>query len=304
MATTLTKDNIARSNISAMVPSYWSDLMQVPLRKSLVSEEVADTQFDAKLKKGDTVHYPYLGETASQAYSPGSEITAQDVTATDEMLVVDTMRTVPNYVEDIELLQSNYNYQMDIADNGAYQLKDDIDTAVFSQISAGAISGMYSSDPTANVLTLGTIGAVTAGNEITATSANVAKIFSEVRKNLRAANVEDAGDWCTVIDPDVAMQIELYGTEKGFNVSDSTIKNGYAGDFLGFQVYISNNLPTGGYCYFGRKKMIHLAAQVPPKMTIKDVPKQLGKYLIASTAYGVKTFNYHARRFLAVRLVT
>jgi hypothetical protein len=299
MATTLAKDNIARAHISAMIPSFWSDLMQVPLRKSLVASAVANTQFESKLSRGDTVNYPYLSETAAQDYTPGSEFTAQEASATLENLVVDKMKVVPNYVEDIEQLQSNYRYQIDIADNAAYQLKDALDTATFVHVSA-AVSGLYA-DGTGNVITEGAITAVTDGAAITATTANVASIFTAARKRLRKQNVEEAGDWCAVITPDVAEKIELYGTEKGFNVADATIKNGYAGTFLGFEVYISNNLPAN-YAYFGRKAMIHLVAQVPPKMEIKDVPKQLGKYLVASTAYGTKAFLRHRHRYLTVKV--
>ncbi len=299
MATTLEKDNIARAHISAMVPSYWSDMMQVPLRKSLVASAVANTQFESKLRNGDTINFPYLSETAAQDYAPGSEFTAQEASATMENLVVDTMKVVPNYVEDIELLQSKYNYQVEIADNAAYQLRDAIDTATFVHVS-GAVSGLYA-DGTGNVITEGAIATITAGDAITATTANVASIFSAARKRLRKQNVEEAGDWCVVITPDIAEKIELYGTEKGFSVADATIRNGYAGNFLGFQVYISNNLPSG-YTYFGKKGMIHLVAQVPPTMEIKDVEKQLGKNLVASTAYGTKAFLRNRSRFLTVKL--
>ncbi len=46
---------IARDMVSAMVPEFWSDMMQVPLRKGLVAAAVANTKFEAKLKKGDTM---------------------------------------------------------------------------------------------------------------------------------------------------------------------------------------------------------------------------------------------------------
>jgi hypothetical protein len=282
-----------------MVPSYWSDMMQVPLRKSLVASAVANTQFEAKLTRGDTVNFPYLSETAAQDYTPGTEFTAVEASATMENLVVDKMKIVANYVEDIELLQSNYNYQVDIADSAAYQLKDAIDTATFVHVSS-AVSGLYA-DGTANVITEGAIATITAGAAITATTANIGSIFTAARKRLRKQNVEEAGDWCAVITPDVAEKIELYGTEKGFDVADATIRNGYAGTFLGFKVYISNNLPAN-YGYFGRQGMIHLVAQVPPKMEIKDVPRQLGKNLVASTAYGTKAFLRHRHRFLTVKL--
>jgi len=296
MATTLAKDNFAAAHISAMVPSYWSNLMQVPLRKSLVSEAVANTQFEATLRKGDTVHFPYLSETEASEYTRNTEITASEASATDESLVVDKAYVVPNYVEDFELLQANYSYQIDIADNAAYKLRDKIDQDVFARI-IDAASGLYE----ASGITYGTQAAVTGGDAITATSANIAEIFATARKALRKQNVEEAGDWCSVITPDVAMAIELYGTEKGFSVADATIRNGYAGDFLGFQIYISNNLPDN-YAYIGKKNMIHLIAQAPPQMQIKEIHNKLGRNMIASTLLGVKTFDRNSKRFLLAKI--
>ncbi len=210
------------------------------------------------------------------------------------------MFVVPNYVEDIELLQANYAYQMDIADDSAYRLKDIIDTEVFKGISAA----QYGFENGSGIGVVTAMAHVTGGAAITATTANIDTIFTGARKGLRELNVEDMGDWCAVVSPAIAEKIELIAINKGFNVADATLKNGYAGNFLGFDVYVSNNLPTGGYSYFGRKGMIHLVAQVPPKMTIKDVPRQLGKYLVASTVFGKKVFTRDGTRFLGVRLGT
>lgn len=299
MATTLEKDNISRSFISAMVPSYWSDLMQVPLRKSLVASAVANVKFESKLNKGDTIHFPYLSETSSEDYTPGSTITINNASATDESLVVDQAKVVANYVDDIEALQANYSWQLDIADNAGYQLKDAIDTAVLAHVSAAA-SGLYYASSAAPI-SHAAIATVTAGAAITATTANVINVFASARKALRKQNVEEAGDWCVVTTPDVAMQMELVGTEKGFSVADATLRNGFAGKFLGFEIYVSNNLPTN-YNYFGRKGMIHLVTQIAPKMTIKDEPRLLGNNLIASTLYGTYAFTRFKSRFLTVKI--
>jgi hypothetical protein len=299
MGTTLAKDNISRAHISAMVPSFWSDLMQVPLRKSLVAAAVANTRFEAKLSKGDTIHFPYLSETEAEDYTPGSTIIVNNASATDESLVVDEAKVVANYIDDVEAMQANYSYQLDIADNAGYKLKDAIDTAVLSHVSAAA-SGLYYASSAAPI-SHAAIATVTAGAAITATSANIIEVFASARKALRKQNVEEAGDWCVVTTPEVAMAMEIVGTEKGFSVADATLRNGFAGKFLGFEIYISNNLPAN-YNYFGRKGMIHLAVQAPPKMQIKDVSDLLGKNLIASTVYGTKAFTRYKSRFLTVKI--
>ncbi len=275
--------------------------MQVPLRKSLVGAAVANTQFSSKLSKGDTLHFPYLSETDAADYTPGSAITMNEASATMETLVVDEVKVVGNYVDDVELLQSNYTYQLDIADNSAYKLKDAIDTAILEPVSAAA-SGLYYSSSAAPI-EHAAIATVTAGAAITATTGNIIEIFAQARKALRKQNVEEAGDWCVVTTPEVAMVMEIVGTEKGFRVADATLRNGYAGDFLGFQIYLSNNLPAD-YNYFGRKGMIHSVVQLPPKMEIKDEPRLLGKNLIASTVYGVKAFLRYRSRYLTVKVTT
>ncbi len=295
MATTLTKNNFAHSGVSAMVPSVWSDMMQVPLRRSLVSDAVANNEFRANLSYGDTVNYPYLSETSSEAHTAGSEFTATSAAATNESLVVDTARRVVKYIEDLELLQSKYSYQVDLANDAGYQLSKDIDTAILLETTAAA-SGLIDgiSHVAASALT---------GGAITATSGNIAEVFAAARKALRKQNVEEAGDWAAVITPDIAEKIELYGTEKGFNVADATIRNGYAGRFLGFEVYISNNLPDS-FTYFGRKGQIHSVVQAPPKVQIKDVHNKAGVNMLAICLYGVKAFLRHKSRYLAVKMTT
>lgn len=43
------------NNYDALVPEYWSSLIQVPLYKSLVAMDIATTRLQANLKQGDTV---------------------------------------------------------------------------------------------------------------------------------------------------------------------------------------------------------------------------------------------------------
>lgn len=286
----------ARSNVSALNPAFWSAMMQIPLRKSLVAAEVADTKFKETLKKGDTVHFPYWSELSVTDYDPGTAITGfEDITGTDETLIVDKKKIVRWYVDDIEELQSNYQYSMTLADDAAYQLRDNIDTAVLLNVT-GAASAVDDGD----------LGG-TSGSAITATSANVIDVYVQARKKLRQMNVEESGDWISVVTPTFASLIERKTSETGFSVADASLRNGFAGSFLGFKVYVSNNMPSAAYggtdsdhLYFGRGKQIDLVTQVMPKMDIKDVQDRLGKNFIASTVYGTKLFEKAKNRFVKV----
>jgi len=71
------------------------------------------------------------------------------------------------------------------------------------------------------------------GHAISATTANIISIFSLARSKI------------AIVSPQFAQLIESKATSVGYNVADATLRNGYAGDFMGFHIYVSNNVPTG-----------------------------------------------------------
>lgn len=284
------------NTLDALNPEVWSALMQVPLRKSLVGiESACDTTFEADLTVGDVIHYPYHSDLSTGNYTPGTDVTITDITATDEYLTVDQKKYTAFYVDNIEQLQSRYDIVLSFADEAAYRLRDTIDTAVFAQVTNAA-----------SALDAGDLGG-TSGSAITATTANIINIFTAARKKLRQMNVEEAADWVAVISPTVAALIEEKAAQSGFQVADATLRNGYAGDFLGFKVYTTNNLTTATYggvtcevAYFGKAKSIHLVMQKAPGMEIKEVATKLGRNFISWALYGLKTFTKNKNRFLKV----
>ena len=51
----------------------WSQIIQKPLRKRLVSMEIANTRFVDEVKEGgDTIHVPYHGDLSAKVYTPGT----------------------------------------------------------------------------------------------------------------------------------------------------------------------------------------------------------------------------------------
>lgn len=89
---------------SALVPAIWSARMQIPLTKSLVALEVCSTDLQAELKVGDTIHKGYMGVLSAVTYTPGNALTAQNYTATDDTILVQTMKAVPFYVNHLRTL--------------------------------------------------------------------------------------------------------------------------------------------------------------------------------------------------------
>ena len=129
-------------------------------------------------------------------------------------------------------------------------------------------------------------------------------------------------DWCAVIGPKYGAILDIKAASSGFNTADATLKNGYSGDFMGFQVYVSNNLPsgkmtaiapgaggvtatglsatTGKSVYFGKKGTIDVAMLKMPALEIRKKDDMLGSNFITWTVYGSNVFTKNRSRGLNV----
>lgn len=268
-----------------------------------------------ELTYGDTLNKQYFDSLSAQTYVPGTSFTAQAQDYHTDSLTVDQYRTVAIYVDDIEELQSNVNLRTSMQEEIAYQLRDAIDTNALNNMLSGDVRDGAEMD-----------AGGAANRAVSASTANIIDIFSKARKNLRKNNVSETADWIAILGPNMANLIEYKATAVGYNVADSTLRNGYAGDFMGFKVYVSNNVPTGsdvsavaafnkanGYtaevvkdyetAYFGKKGAISVILQKAPSIQITKVPDMHGYYISAYTVYGSTTFTKNADRFLSVGIV-
>lgn len=302
---------VVSNDVSAIIPEIWSSAVQEPLYKSLVSLEIANTRF-GNFKHMDTIHVPFFGDLSAQDYTAGTEISATNLDWKFDTLVVSAYKHVTFYVDRVEELQVNIEQMRPLAEEAAYRLRDAIDQHVFLNIT-GADGGIQVNDSNLR-------GGGASNRPISATSAQIIELFSKARKVLRENNVEEMGDWAAVVTPMVAERIEQKATTVGFNIADSTLRNGYVGDFMGFQIYISNNLPSGvcstispnEVCggavsstncralYIGRKGSIDLALQRAPSLEIRQVSDMIGSNFITWTVYGSAVFTKNQSRFLNV----
>jgi hypothetical protein len=297
-----------RKEVSAITPDIWSEILQIPLYKTLVAMDVCNLEMRRELTVGDRINKSYFGDLSAQTYLPGTGFSAQTPDFTLEYIDIKTKEVVAIYVDDLEAIQANVSIGAELAEEMGYRLKDAIDTAALALITGGEIKAASAMDVNG-----------TDHRALCATTANVINIFSLARKELRDNNVRENGDWIAILDNNVASLIEYKAANVGYSVADSTLRNGYAGDFMGFHIYISNNLPAGNptadanvsayvtaetgavnYLYFGRQGAIDLVLQKAPSMEIKDRSGFLGKNFVTSTIWGQKVFHKNASRFLCV----
>ena len=298
--------------ITAITPDIWSAVLQDNLKKSLVGYGVANIDARPGVNWGNVINKSYFTVVTAAAYTPGTDVSLDDLSFTNDTLTVNRNFYTASYVDDIEQLQSNVSIQRALLDDATYQIGNIIDGEILGNVSAGNTAG--GSQLTNGVFTDPGTAASFWNNSVTAGSGQVVQVFANATKMLLTNNCENFGDWVAVISPIQASRLAVRGVGLGFNFADAALRNGYIGDFMGFQIYVSNNLPEYGEAsgvhtgftgvanvtdmYFGRRGMIDVVMQQAPKIEIKDNPLRVGKNVMVWSLWGDTVYTRNKSRFL------
>lgn len=217
------------NSLTALNKEVWTRMMQEKLEKELVAMAIANTSLKSLLNDGDTIHKPYRSNLKTQDYTKGTAVTIDDVTATDETLVVNTTKVVAFYIDDIDKVQNSYSTMQEYANDTMQDLYQVIDREVLAEYANADLS-----------VDDGDIGG-TSGNSAVINSSNINKIFSAAARKLDNNNVS-RGDRFAVISASVLEQIVLYTAGKDTSFGDQVLDNGKVGSRFGFDIYVSNNL--------------------------------------------------------------
>lgn len=227
---------MANSLNNTTFQQFWSRRMQRKHAKEAVYRAITSFEEQNLLKQGDTVHRPYRSAIIGQSYTRGTSVTIQDLTNTDETLVVNTAEVFPFYIDDLDQLQSNYRFINEYADDAGIQLVNFLDGDIMAEyVNAGSIIDDSVINP----------GVGVSGNGVTVDLSNVQKLFSTAKARLARKNVAKNGMFA-VITPDVEQQLTDYLAGKNSNLGDSTSLNGHIGHYYGFDLYRSNNVTWTG----------------------------------------------------------
>ena len=285
------------NDVAALNPQNWADMIQENIYKELVAKEVGDLKFKKNLSSGTQVHFPLFGSLSTTAYVKGADVTVQALDSTDEYLTVDQQWESSFYLDMVDQKQNLYSTMQEGVREITDAIAQKVETVFFAQVlnaydtfDAGD-SGMGGSS----------------GSAIALTTTNVATMFARAKGKLRAKlGGKKLADVVAVVDSDVAAIIEEKATTSGFNIADAAFRNGYAGDYMGVKIYVSENIDTTTnsrkHCYFGVPKQISLAMQIEPTMQIDNDPLKFGKVVKCLEVFGVKTFTRRADRFLDLQV--
>ena len=275
--------NLPNGNFS---PVIYSQKVQQAFRKSSVADSITNNDYFGEIANfGDTVKIIKEPEITVKEYARGTQITPQDLDDEDFKLVVDKANYFAFKVDDIEEAHSHVNFESMAADRAGYRLRDQHDMEVLGYLAgwkqgtistvAGtandtvsgskAVSGAGSDELLSSMkLKKGSFGNITTSSAddhsipiqartggataLATATASPLQVIARMGRLLDTQFVDSDGRWLVLHptfveimkDEDSRLMNADWGESGG-------IRKGLSiGKIHGFDVYVSNNLPSIG----------------------------------------------------------
>lgn len=212
-----------------------------------VYQVFADTRLEAQLTKGATAARSYASNISVNDVGDDGSYSTQAITDTQETLTISSEKEASVYIKDLEALQAHLPLKQKYGRKLANALINQIDGDVLGALYSGAGTTLDDGDFSG-----------TDGNGITLTSSNIATVFVTAKQKLGLKNVLKfnkfksaagmkldfpSGMPAAAISTEMLSYIELYLGGKDTLLGDQVSRNGYAGYFMGFELFVTNALP-------------------------------------------------------------
>ena len=211
-------------------PNVWVANLIVSLRKSLVSENFVNHDYQGVVMGAGSVKINTLGDITVKDYD-GNEISYDELTTTEQTMNIDRQKFFGFKVDDVDAVQvaNGGELMVKAMSNAAYSLANTRDAKNFETLAEGAGVVIGSDAPLA----------VTTPTEAKAV---LVKLNAEADK----ANVPKDGRR-VAIGPEFYAQL-LADPYLGLAqpTAEDVIKAGYIGKLFGLEIYNTNNLPKDG----------------------------------------------------------
>jgi len=221
------------NTLTAFNAELWSAVAQDIIYKENVILPIANTEFKEGLKRGmDVLHRPYASKTLTAVdYTKGSDVTLQDIGATDDYVTIDQQKIVPFEIDDIDRIQNKYDALAMYAGMAGRALRNKLEQKAVDTIKNAAKSYVDAGDVGGD-----------AGNYISVSTSNVDKIFTQGGVKLSNYLRAQQGRFAIIGPRTYATLLEYLGG-KDTDFADTVGENGKVGRRFGMDIIVSPNLP-------------------------------------------------------------
>jgi len=231
----------------------FSKAMQATFYNQPVFREITDPTEKATLTEGQVLTRVRKPLLVSQRYTRGSNLSPQTLTEASENLTVDIVESPAFSLDRFDEIQSNYNLMQEYADDAMKALNDIIDAEILAQYGGAE-----------HTLDDGDFGG-TDGNGIALSSSNILQVFHKANQKLRQAKCDITGvmrrdpaidkkfssrgqavrgraKGFGALSPNMMYYLDVLQSDRETNLGDEVLKNGFNGNVLGTDLYLTANL--------------------------------------------------------------
>jgi hypothetical protein len=288
---------------TAFVPEVYSRQIIEKIAPLLTAMNFANTNWEGEVqRKGDTVHVVTPSAVTVGEYRNGTPISSQSLSPSDETLVVNRGDYFSFDLEDADSLMSPLDIVGIQAQEAARGLAKAAETLIY---------GTYASVHSDNKIT-GSAGAAIDVSPDTADT-SIYELLVEAALRLNTKDVPQDRRW-VVVSPYVHSLMllstkyfvrasalgDMVVTTARFDGARANNTPGFLGQIAGFDVYMSNNLPTSStnkYILFGQGTPIAYAAAIPTgKISMMELEDSFAIRVKGLLLHGAKIFTEESKK--------
>jgi hypothetical protein len=227
-------------SIANFKPTIWSANVLSVLQKTLVfaSPMITNRNYEGEVANfGDRVKINQIGDVDVQDYTPGTDITYQDMDSAAQFLDIDQQKYFAINLDDVDAAQVNVDLMVAYAQQAAYKVADTVDQSLAGLYGqAGVTSGLGT---TASPLL------VTSADSATSYT-GVMQMFTLINTALTKSNVPKQGRY-VILPPEITGRLFEKNTSLVSTAQQQeAVTNGYVTNFAGFNIFESNNVANVG----------------------------------------------------------
>jgi len=277
------------NTVTAIVNEIWSSIVNANLMEDSIAPGLFSRKWQGEAKKGRTVSIAAPEAVTIGTYSPGSDISIQDLTPTNVDLIIDQLKYYAFGVDKVQDLHSKPKLAgMQLIQAGK-NLGENIDTALYAYgITNAGLSVDASDAPTAGAGSAGII--LVEGTPSSTSEMNPSQVLARASRYMNAAKVPLKGRWA-IVDPifhEYMIRSKIITETAHVGVSSKALLSGKVTRLHGFAIGISSLLPYAASkrrLLFGHKIGMAYAGVLEENEVVKR-EKQFGVLVKGLYVYG------------------
>lgn len=254
------------NDVAAFRAEAWSKRVLTRLDQINVMLPLVNRDYEGDIKGvGSTVYVRTYGDVTMTSYVRGTPLNYEALTPSKEPLTVNDAQSFAFSLDDLDEAQTDLRVLDGYAGRAAVKIDQTVDAKCLSKYALAHADNQLTSS----------------GSPYTLSASNAYTLFVDAGKALDAKNAPQTGRWA-VIGPtwksfllkdttyflratDLADRVLRSGRLAGGDPRTARSASGFIGQVAGFDVYLSNGIPTNGtgyYPQFGAGPVISYAGQI------------------------------------------